>query len=77
MTKFYAVIYTEHGDTCDGFARVLGTYKTKDKAKEELERDLFTYDYQGKYDRDDVSDSQVILGNDQDGCQWQILELEV
>ena len=75
--KIYVVIYTDFGDTCDGFARVLGTYKTKEEAKKEIERDIFTYDKNGEYERTIDYDDRVLLGDEEDGCQWQILEVEV
>ena len=75
--KKYIVIYTDFGDTCDGFARVLGTYPTKEEAKKEIERDIFTYDKNGEYERTIDYDDRVLLGDEEDNCQWQILEVEV
>ena len=77
MTKKYIVIYTDFGDTCDGFARVSGVFDTKDDAKRDIERDIFTYDKEGRYERTIDADDRVLLGSEQDGCQWQILEVEV
>ncbi|MCR4715884.1 MAG: hypothetical protein K5656_01765 [Lachnospiraceae bacterium] len=74
--KIYVVIYTDFGDTCDGFARVLGTYPTKEEAKKEIERDIFTYDKNGEYERTVDQDDRVLLGDEEDGCQWQILKIE-
>lgn len=74
--KVYTLIYTDFGDTCDGFARVSGTFKTKEEAKKEIERDIFTYDKEGKYERTIDQDDRVLLGDEYNGCQWQILEIE-
>ena len=43
MTKHYLVIYTDYGDSCDGLARVLGVYETKEKAKHEMDSDIKFY----------------------------------
>ena len=76
MTKKYIVIYTDYGDSCDGYARVLGTYESKEKAKYKMDNDIKFY--QRKNDcpvttnRGDV----VMLGDEQSGCLWQLLEME-
>lgn len=77
MTKKYVVIYTDFGDTCDGFARVSGVFDTKNDAKQDIERDIFTYDKEGRYERTIDADDRVLLGDECNGCQWQILEVEV
>jgi len=77
MSKLYVVIYTDFGDSCDGFARISGIFKTKEEAKKEMERDIFTYDKEGNYERTIDQDDRVLLGDEQNGCQWQVLELEV
>ena len=43
MTKRYQVIYTDYGDSCDGLARVLGIYETKEKAEHEMDSDIKFY----------------------------------
>ena len=77
MTKHYVVIYTDFGDTCDGFARVSGVFDTKNDAKQDIERDIFTYDKEGRYERTIDAEDRVLLGDEYNGCQWQILEVEV
>ena len=42
MTK-YVVIYTDHGCTCDGLARILGTYNTKEEAQASMTKDVNQY----------------------------------
>lgn len=77
MSKKYIVIYTDFGDSCDGFARVSGVFDTKEDAKKDVERDIFTYDRNGEYERTVDKGDVVLLGDECGGCQWQILEVEV
>ena len=77
MTKRYTLIYTDFGDSCDLWATVYGTYETEKEAKQAMEKDIKLYkksnDCDVTMDRDDV----VMLGDEEHGCQWQILEVEV
>ena len=79
MTK-YVVIYTDHGCTCNGIARILGTYNTKEEAQASMTKDVNQYlkdnaDY--NLDVDEVSHRIVINNVGDDACTWQILEVEV
>ena len=77
MTKHYIVIYTDLGDGCDGFASILGTYKTKEEAKVEMDKDIESYnqgnDLPVTIDKDDA----IVVGDEEQGCQWQILEVDI
>lgn len=75
----YVVIYTDFGDTCDGLARVSGVFNTQIDAVNEMKKDV-----EGYLDQNPdltVTDQQIpnwlLVGDESNGCQWQILELEV
>lgn len=82
MKKFYVLIYTDFGDSCDGFARVFKTYPTKEEAQKEMQSDIKYWCKQNNMDRNedvrvDYPDC-VMMGDEcRFGCQWQILEIEV
>lgn len=76
MTK-YVVIYTDFGDTCDGFARVSGTYKTLDEAKKEMLKDVEFYRRDNGLPYTVDKGDCILLGDEHYGCQWQILEIEM
>lgn len=76
----YVVIYTDFGDTCDGLARVNGAYDTLEKAQKAMDSDIHTYmQVNGCNDEDltKYSYTYAIIGDEDNGCQWQILEVEV
>lgn len=77
MTKYYTLIYTDFGDTCDGFARVSGTYKTLDEAKKEMLKDVEWYRRDNGLPYTVEQDDRILLGDEFHGCQWQILEIEM
>lgn len=78
----YVLIYTDFGDTCDGLARVSGVYNTQKEAYEEMRADVECY-LQKQHNNPDMeevteeNDIYVLVGDDQDGCQWQILEITI
>ena len=74
--KTYVVIYTDFGDSCDGFAEVFGTYKTKKEAMKAMKDDVKDYNKDNDYEVTVEYDDRVLLGDECDGCQWQILEIE-
>ena len=80
MNKIYVVTAVDVGDSCDGHARVLGAFKSKDDAKNYVRNDM--------EDRcDQLSDSGIIVDfdkmelvnwSDNDPvCCWSIAEVEV
>lgn len=80
MTKHYTLIYTDFGDSCDGLARVLGTFKDMKSAQKEMKSDIKCYLKANKNMKDNITfeyDNAVLIGDECDGCQWQILEVEV
>ncbi len=78
MTK-YVLIYTDFGDTCDGLARVSGIFNTQIDAVNEMKLDV--NHYLNHNPNLAVTDQQVpnwlLVGNEDNGCQWQILEITV
>jgi len=77
MSKYYTVIYTDFGDSCDGYARVHGTYKTKEIAKRELKHDVNFYRRANDYPEVKYEGDGAVAGDREHSCQWQILEVEV
>lgn len=76
--KIYTVIYTDFGDTCDGFARVLSTHKNKANAIHEMDKDIANYRKENQCSEPEYySLDKVVIGDEHNGCQWQILEVEV
>lgn len=73
----YVVIYTDFGETCDGLARVSGVFDTLKAAQEDMEADVQTYLPHCLLEVTEESDKHVLVGTEYNGCQWQILELEV
>ena len=81
-SKKFIVIYTDFGDTCDGFARISGIFNTMDEAQANMDNDIKYYCQENNMNRDedvraDYSDRVVIGDEWQFGCQWQILEVEM
>ena len=77
MTKKYVVIYTDFGDTCDGFARVLGTHNTKEDAMKDMNEDIAIWKKENKQPLTINKGDCILYGDEQNGCQWQVLEVEV
>ena len=77
MTKLYVAMYTDFGDSCDGLARVLKTRSTKEAAMKDMKEDIAVWTKENKrpltMDRGDC----ILYGDEYNGCQWQILEVEV
>ena len=80
MNKIYVVTAVDVSDSCDGHARVLGAFKSKDDAKNYVRNDM--------EDRcDQLADSGIIADfdkmelvnwSDNDPvCCWSIAEVEV
>ena len=73
--KKYTVIYTDMGDSCDYRARILGTYNTVDKAREEMMSDVGFYcENNDNLEITDETEDYVLVGDFGYGCQWQIIE---
>jgi len=82
MRKIWIATYVDHGDTCDGKARVLDVCKTKEEAQAVVRNDIKHwaderagmpivvdfYKMSAKYDWKTLDDA------DADGCEWNISE---
>ena len=79
MTTKYVLIYTDFGDTCDGLAREAGVFDTREQAVEEMKGDVACY--LNENETLDITDQQIpnwiLVGDNQNGCQWQILPIEI
>lgn len=78
--KKHIIIATDMGNTCDGQARVIGTYQTKDDAIKSMNADIANYLDTNKREEDELerdSDMFAIIGDEDDGCKWQILEIDI
>jgi len=73
--KIFVVIYTEYSDTCDGLARVLGTYKTLEEAQLAMREDV-DYNKNPFVDITEEEDNYIMIGDEDNGCLWQILEID-
>lgn len=77
----YIVIYTDFGDTCDGLARVSGVFNTRDYAYKDMRADVELYLKENHNNPNaevtEENDNYILVGDEQDGCQWQILEIEI
>ena len=78
MVKKYTVIYTDQGDTCDGLARVLKTHDTFTEANKEMNFDVAYYLSINKNAKViDRANDYCIIENNNGGCQWQILTINL
>ena len=74
--KEYILIYTDFGDTCDGLARVSGKFKTREEANSMMQEDIALYcKANPELITTEADDNHVIIGDEENGCQWQILEV--
>lgn len=72
----FVVIYTDYSCTCDGLARVTGTYKTLKEAQEAMRIDANMYrEYNPLLDITEESSDHIFVGDEDNGCLWQILEI--
>ena len=81
MTIKYILIRTDFGNICDGLARISYMRNTYAEVYNKMKADVEAYikANQGKLNTEITkeNDTHILIGNEQDGCQWQILELEV
>ena len=72
----FVVIYTDYGCTCDGLARVTGTYKTLKEAQEAMRIDANMYrEYNPLLDITEEDDKHIFVGDIDNGSLVQILEI--
>ena len=74
MNKAYIVIYTESGDTCDGYPRSFShTYKTRTEAYADMEADATEF-FEEIVERDDDG---IIARRGNTECIWAVREIEI
>lgn len=76
----YILIYTNFGNICDGLARIRCMRNTYAEVYDKMKADVEEYvkaNY-GKLNTEITkeNDTYILIGNEQDGCQWQILEVD-
>lgn len=72
----HVLIYTEYGDTCDFKARVFGVYDTFEEAKEQMKDDVQGYLTDNpNLEITEEHASCILVGDEDNGCQWQILTI--
>ena len=77
MAKRYTLIYTDYSSSCYSYAAVYGTYETKEEAREAMEEDIVLYSQRTDCPVTMDKYNLVIVDDGDNGCQWQILEVEV
>ena len=77
MRKIWIATYVDHGETCDGKARVLDVCKTKDKAEAVVRADIEQW-ADNRASKDIYVDFDAMAagynGNADEGCEWNIEE---
>ena len=79
MNKIYVVTAVDVGDSCDGHARVLGAFKSKDDAKNYVRNDMEDLCDQLANTGIGVDFYQMKIVNESEDtvCCWSISEVEV
>ncbi|MGN0130686.1 MAG: hypothetical protein ACI4CE_07360 [Methanomethylophilus alvi] len=74
MSKAYIITIVDHGDSCDGKARVIGVYFDREKALRELRADIDYYkEMNSTYTEGDLS----VMDDDGNGCEWNMEERDI
>ena len=72
----FVVIYTDYGCTCDGLVRLLEKHKTLEESQEAMKNDVKFYLKQNpNLDITEEYSDHILVGDEDNGCLWQILEL--
>lgn len=77
--KLWIATYVDRGETCDGKARVLGVYDSKEEAVMVIRNDIEHWADDHAGDDIEVDFDQMrayYIGNDV-GCEWNVEECEV
>ena len=79
MKKLWIATYVDHGETCDGKARTLKTYATKEEAQNEVRADIEKWadDRAGENVEVDFDKMSASYRDRDEGCEWNIEEVEV
>ena len=72
----FKIIYTDYGCTCDGLVRFLEKHKTLEESQEAMKNDVKFYLKQNpNLDIAEESSDHILVGDEDNGCLWQILEI--
>lgn len=79
MKKIWIATYVDHGETCDGKARVLKACMTKEEAQNEVRADIEKWadDHAGENIEVDFDKMSASYRDYDDGCEWNIEEIEI
>ena len=75
-TKIWIATYVDYGETCDGKARVLGVYKSKEEATAAVRNDIEKWadDRAGESIEVDFDRMRTYFVENGNGCEWNIEE---
>ena len=79
MKKLWIATYVDHGETCDGKARILKACATKEEAQNEVRADIEKWadDRAGENIEVDFDKMSASYRDRDEGCEWNIEEVEV
>lgn len=79
MKKLWIATYVDHGETCDGKARVLKACATKEEAQNEIRADIEKWadDRAGENVEIDFDKMSASYRDRDEGCEWNIEEVEI
>lgn len=78
--KMWIATYVETSDTCDGKARVLGVYNSKEECLEEIKSDMLSWREAHKDEGCEIDVNKMCGHFDYDttdGCEWNVEEVEL
>ena len=79
MKKLWIATYVDHGETCDGKARILKACATKEEARGEVRADIEKWadDRAGENVEIDFDKMSASYRDRDEGCEWNIEEVEI
>lgn len=79
MKKLWIATYVDHGETCDGKARILRTCSTKEEAQNEVRADIEKWadDRAGENIEVDFDKMSASYRDRDEGCEWNIEGVEI
>ena len=79
MKKIWIATYVDHGETCDGKARILKACATKEEAQNEIRADIEKWadDRAGENIEVDFDKMSTSYRDRDEGCEWNIEEVEI
>ena len=77
--KKYIATYVETSETCDGKARVMGVYDSKETAREEVREDMGHYLDTNEDEAFEVYWDKMSVWSEDGGrgCEWNIEEVTI